>query len=189
MKEKVLLAGTDDSQAGPLLAELARRGYAVTAVGGGLAALNRARSLLPDLIVLGPTLEALDGLDELLVCELMCCQPSTADIPVVLLTALNRSADPQRCRVSGAVDILDGLTDLDYLVTRLELAMGIRRTRLLRHLGLDSPQDPGAGVDLPAELMPRGESGPSLPGIGLGGRRGAGDRRAGDLGRARQPVT
>jgi DNA-binding response OmpR family regulator len=47
--------------------------------------LHQARKHLPDLILLDLMLPDLDGFS---VCEIHRCQPSTADIPVILLTAM-----------------------------------------------------------------------------------------------------
>jgi DNA-binding response OmpR family regulator len=49
-----------------------------------MEALNRARAILPDLIVLDLMLPELDGLS---VCEILHRLPSTAPIPIIILTA------------------------------------------------------------------------------------------------------
>jgi DNA-binding response OmpR family regulator len=54
----------------------------------GVQALRIARTQLPDIILLDLMLPDLDGLS---VCEILNSQPSTHDIPVFILTALNRA--------------------------------------------------------------------------------------------------
>jgi DNA-binding response OmpR family regulator len=54
----------------------------------GVQALRIARTQLPDIILLDLMLPDLDGLS---VCEILNSQPSTHDIPVFILTALNRT--------------------------------------------------------------------------------------------------
>ena len=51
----------------------------------GTQALNLARQHLPDIILLDLMLPDIDGFS---ICEILRCQPSTADIPVILLTAM-----------------------------------------------------------------------------------------------------
>src|SRR5882672_519909 len=63
---------------------LEAEGYMVITATNGLEALNRARAILPDLIVLDLMLPELDGLA---VCEILHRLPSTAPIPIIMLTA------------------------------------------------------------------------------------------------------
>ena len=51
----------------------------------GTQALSLARQHLPDIILLDLLLPDIDGFS---ICEILRCQPSTADIPVILLTAM-----------------------------------------------------------------------------------------------------
>jgi DNA-binding response OmpR family regulator len=64
---------------------LRAEGYEVITGTDGIQALNLARSRLPDLILLDLMLPELDGFA---VSEILHRLPSTADIPVILLTAL-----------------------------------------------------------------------------------------------------
>lgn len=172
--------------------ELARRGYQVTVVNGGLAALNRARSLLPDLIVLGPALEAIDGLDGFLVCDLMQSQPSTGDIPVVVVASSTHPPRDGRASFSKAIDVVDPLAGLDDLLGRLERAMGIRRWRLQAGLGHGVPQDANSGVDCSGD---HSQIGGTNSGHGLVRARtvpvrtGVPHRRTTDWSRAKHVVT
>jgi DNA-binding response OmpR family regulator len=63
---------------------LKAEGFEVFTAANGPEALNQARALLPDLIVLDLMLPDLDGVA---VCEILQRLPSTAPIPVVMLTA------------------------------------------------------------------------------------------------------
>jgi DNA-binding response OmpR family regulator len=63
---------------------LRAEGYDVVTAANGLEALDRARAVLPDLIVLDLMMPELDGLS---VCEILRRLPSTAPIPVIMLTA------------------------------------------------------------------------------------------------------
>ena len=61
---------------------LEAEGYAVITATSSLEALNRARAILPDLIVLDLMLPELDGFS---VCEILRRLPSTAPIPIIML--------------------------------------------------------------------------------------------------------
>jgi two-component system alkaline phosphatase synthesis response regulator PhoP len=63
---------------------LKAEGFEVCTAANGPEALNRARAMLPDLIVLDLMLPDLDGVA---VCEILRRLPSTAAIPVIMLTA------------------------------------------------------------------------------------------------------
>ena len=62
------------------------RGFEFIEASDGVDALNKAREYLPDLILLDILLPDLDGLS---VCEILQRQPSTRQIPVVLMSALS----------------------------------------------------------------------------------------------------
>ncbi|MEO5804482.1 MAG: response regulator [Verrucomicrobiota bacterium] len=64
-------------------------GYKVESAASGLECLNKARSGLPDLIILDLMLPELDGTD---VCEILRKLPSTASMPVLMLTACSSAA-------------------------------------------------------------------------------------------------
>jgi DNA-binding response OmpR family regulator len=63
---------------------LREHGFAVITATDGSDALNKARATLPDLILLDLMLPELDGVA---VCEILHRLPSTAAIPVIMLTA------------------------------------------------------------------------------------------------------
>jgi DNA-binding response OmpR family regulator len=64
---------------------LIQEGYETFSAGSGMEALNQARKHLPDVILLDLILPDMDGFS---ICEILRCQPSTANIPVIVLTAL-----------------------------------------------------------------------------------------------------
>jgi len=94
-------------------------GFTVCTAATGTEALHRARRQLPDLIVLDVLLPDLDGMS---VCEILRQQPSTAGIPVLMLTALGGQLSRCAGLESGADDYLVkpiGLRDLVRRVTTL----------------------------------------------------------------------
>jgi two-component system alkaline phosphatase synthesis response regulator PhoP len=83
MTSKILVVD-DERDISELVAfNLREEGYEVLTAIDGMQALNLARQSLPDLIVLDLMLPELDGVA---VCEILKRLPSTAAIPVVMLT-------------------------------------------------------------------------------------------------------
>ncbi|TRV76510.1 response regulator transcription factor [Streptomyces sp. 130] len=81
MSARILVAEDDAKQSRLIRIYLEREGHAVHVVADGRAALERARSARPDLIVLDVMLPLVDGLD---VCRIL---RTESDVPILLLTA------------------------------------------------------------------------------------------------------
>ncbi len=75
-------------------------GYEVETAETGLEALNKARSILPDLIILDLMLPELDGTA---ICEILRKLPSTASIPILMLIACS-SASAKSVALKAGVD-------------------------------------------------------------------------------------
>jgi two-component system phosphate regulon response regulator PhoB len=91
MATKSLLVVDDEQDIRELIRyTLAKEGYQVDCVGSGEDALRRARSKAPDLIVLDLMLPGVDGLE---VCRRLRGDRTTAQIPIVMLTAKGEDAD------------------------------------------------------------------------------------------------
>jgi DNA-binding response OmpR family regulator len=84
VRPKVLVVDDESDMVELVSFNLKSEGYDVISASNGLEALNQAREALPDLIVLDLMLPELDGLA---VCEILHRLPSTAKIPIIMLTA------------------------------------------------------------------------------------------------------
>jgi two-component system alkaline phosphatase synthesis response regulator PhoP len=84
MRQTILVVDDEPDIVELLTFNLKAEGYDVISAANGLEALNLARAALPDLIVLDLMLPELDGVA---VCEILHRLPSTAPIPVIMLTA------------------------------------------------------------------------------------------------------
>jgi CheY-like chemotaxis protein len=78
-------------------------GYVVEVAGDGLAALEKARTSHPDIIFLDLRLPKMDGLSVL---EALRADPTTASIPVVILSNWNERELVERGVKLGAIDHL-----------------------------------------------------------------------------------
>ncbi|ELP71186.1 response regulator transcription factor [Streptomyces turgidiscabies] len=100
MSARILVAEDDEMQSRLIRIYLEREGNAVQVVGDGRAALDRARSTSPDLIVLDVMLPLVDGLD---VCRIL---RTESDVPILLLTARTTEEDMLLGLDLGADDYL-----------------------------------------------------------------------------------
>lgn len=83
--------------------KLTQAGYQVRVFGDGLSALADAREHPPDLAVLDVTMPGMSGLQ---VCQELRKDPATANIPVIILTALAQEADIAAGFAAGADDYI-----------------------------------------------------------------------------------
>ncbi|MEU8541212.1 response regulator transcription factor [Streptomyces sp. NPDC048717] len=88
MSARVLVAEDDEKQSRLIRIYLEREGHAVQVAADGRAALERARSTEPDLIVLDVMLPLVDGLD---VCRIL--RAEGVEVPILLLTARSTEED------------------------------------------------------------------------------------------------
>ncbi|MDB6022324.1 MAG: OmpR [Pedosphaera sp.] len=84
MAQKILVVDDEPDIVELVAFNLKAEGYEVITAATGPEALDQARAILPDLIVLDLMLPELDGVA---VCEILHRLPSTAMIPVIMLTA------------------------------------------------------------------------------------------------------
>ena len=82
---------------------LTRAGYQVREFGDGLSAVADAREHPPDLAILDVMMPGMSGLE---VCQELRQDPATADIPVIILTALAQETDITGVFAAGADDYI-----------------------------------------------------------------------------------
>ena len=99
MSQKILVVDDEPDLIEMLQFNLRAEGYEVITAATGLEALNQAREHLPDLILLDLMLPELDGIA---VCEILHRLPSTASIPVIMLTAWKTQISRLLGMASGA---------------------------------------------------------------------------------------
>jgi DNA-binding response OmpR family regulator len=116
MKAKVLLV--DDEVDFVKLTEynLCRQGFEVFTAYNGVEALHQARRILPDVILLDLMLPDIDGAS---VCEILRSQPSTADVPVVVVSALDGMVTRGRSAEAGVTFYFKKPVDMNVLGDRV----------------------------------------------------------------------
>ena len=113
-----ILVVDDEPQIGRMLKiSLGARGYEVAVEGDGLAALDKAASWRPDLILLDLGLPQLDGLE---VCRQL---RSWSQVPIIVLTVRDAESDKVAALDLGADDYLTKPFGTDELLARIRVAL------------------------------------------------------------------
>lgn len=100
---RVLVADDDPDILELVAFKLRGAGFEVTTVPDGDAAVREARRAAPDLVILDVMMPKLSGID---VCRELRADPTTAAVPIVLLTARSQERDVERGFDAGANDYL-----------------------------------------------------------------------------------
>ena len=124
MADKILVVEDELSLQETLAYNLKKQGYEVEAVGDGLAALDKARQVHPDLIVLDLMLPGMDGFE---VCRVLRQEMTT---PVLMLTARDDEIDRVVGLEVGADDYMTKPFSMRELMARVKAML--RRVRLVR---------------------------------------------------------
>ena len=131
MKPRVLIVDDEPDYLDLVEFNLSREGFDVMRAASGLEALRRARCDAPQVIVLDLMLPDLDGFS---VCEILRAQPSTRDVPVVVLSALDRPVGRAAgAKVSAARWLKKGC-DLGSLGECVRAALGEHSQRVKSRL-------------------------------------------------------
>jgi DNA-binding response OmpR family regulator len=104
-----------------------REGYKVVTASNGEDALRLARSERPDLVILDVMMPGMDGLE---MCQRLRERPETADVPIIMLSALTQAPDKVKGLRAGADDYVAKPVDRDEIVARV--AVHLNRVRRLR---------------------------------------------------------
>ncbi len=138
MVTKLLLVEDDQTLCETLAYNLQREGYEVAQAGDGVTALDAARQVQPDLVVLDVMLPGLDGLT---VCRTLRRETQT---PIVLLTARSGEVD----RIVG----LDSGAD-DYIVKPFSMGELLARLRAVLRRGPSESETKLHAGDLTLDLL------------------------------------
>jgi two-component system response regulator MprA len=135
---RVLVVDDDAGIAASLRRALLYEGYAVTVAGDGHAALKRAQADQPDLVILDVMLPGIDGVE---VCRRI---RADDDVPVLMLTARDATADRVAGLDSGADDYLVKPFAYEELLARVRALLRRKPARSSRPLRFaDLVMDPG----------------------------------------------
>jgi DNA-binding response OmpR family regulator len=123
--KRILLVEDDDALASVYLTRLQAEGFETHRVANGEDALAEALTYKPDLVVLDVMMPKVSGFDVL---DIFRNTPETANLKVIMLTALSQESDKERADSLGADD---------YLV-KSQVVIADVIERIKHHLNLDA---------------------------------------------------
>lgn len=152
-QKKILLVEDDQGLASVYVTRLEAEGFAVMHVPNGEDALSKTLEFKPDLIILDVMMPKISGFDVL---DILRNTPETANVRIIMLTALSQESDMERAKSLG-VD--------DYLV-KSQVVIADVVERIKYHLGLGGTPPPPDGSSGPVEEAgdaPMPEAKPASP--------------------------
>ena len=124
-ESKILVVDDNEQNLELLVAYLETLGCPVATAVDGVDALDKVAAEKPDLILLDIMMPRMSGFE---VCRKIKSDPTTRDIPVIMVTALNELTDIERGVESGTDDFIT------KPVNRLELTTRVKSLLRVRHL-------------------------------------------------------
>ncbi len=128
MNSNILIVDDDPFSRETLESILTGRGYTLHMTENGPQALAKADALRPDLILLDVMMPGMDGFE---VCRRLRSTPGLAEVPILLLTALDDPASRLKGIDSGADDFLTKPIDRQELRARVRTITRLNRYRTL----------------------------------------------------------
>lgn len=101
--KRILFVEDDDALASVYIVRLEAEGFVVQRVANGEDALAAAVGFKPDLVLLDVMMPKVDGFDVL---DILRNTPETANLKIIMLTALSQESDKQRAESLGVDDYL-----------------------------------------------------------------------------------
>lgn len=162
--ESILLV--DDNQANlQMLFQLLEKsvGGKLLVAKNGETALNIARKIKPDLVLLDIMMPGIDGFE---VCRRLKADPATRPIPVIFLSALDETADKVKGLQLGAVDYVSKPFQAEEVIARVNTHLTIHRlNREVQEQHDQLEHELKVVSELQRRLLP--QSLPSTPGLRL----------------------
>lgn len=126
-KGTVLLVDDAELSLDPLSEILVKVGFRVQTARNGSTALAAAHSIVPDLILLDIMMPDMDGYE---VCRQLKENERTRDVPVIVISALDKTVDRVRCFEAGGVDFISKPFQVEEVLARVRTHLAMRRIHI-----------------------------------------------------------
>ena len=136
----VLLVDDNQQNLELILAYLDDLGCRTVTATNGIEAMEMIDSKKPDLVLLDVMMPRMSGFE---VCQKIKSDPTTRDIAVIMVTALNEVPDYERAVESGTDDFLSKPVNKIELLTRVKSLLRVRLLRKRLDSLLANPDQPG----------------------------------------------
>jgi two-component system cell cycle response regulator len=123
---KILVVDDDPMNVKLVMAILKKEGYECLTAFGGAEALRQARQQVPDLVMLDIMMPEIDGYQ---VTRELRHDSTTAEIPIIMITALNGSEDKVRALECGADEFLTKPVNAAELLARTKSMLRLKQYR------------------------------------------------------------
>ncbi|XXX80615.1 ATP-binding protein [Sorangium sp. So ce134] len=122
----ILIVDDTPANLGVLVDHLERMGHQVLIAEEGEEALERARLMQPDLILLDVVMPDIDGFET---CRRLKADESTRDIPVLFMTCLTDAADKLEGFKAGGVDYIAKPFEIGEVIARVTTHLSLREAQ------------------------------------------------------------
>ena len=122
----ILVVDDTPTNVSVLLEVLGRAGHKVLVARDGESALEQASYAHPELVLLDVMMPGLDGFET---CRRLKREPSTAQIPVIFMTALSEVHDKVRAFEAGAADYVSKPFQHEEVLARVQAHLALARLR------------------------------------------------------------
>lgn len=122
-QKRILLVEDDDALANVYLVRLKAEGFDVERVANGEDALASALKYRPDLVLLDVMMPKVSGFDVL---DILRNTPDTANLKIIILTALSQESDKQRALALGVDDyMVKSQVVITDVIDRIKFHLGL----------------------------------------------------------------
>ena len=123
MSDKILIVDDEEPNRKLLSSLVKALGYETETAMNGVEAIRKMKSFMPDLVLLDIMMPDMDGYE---VCHYLKSDPETANIPVVIITALSDRDSKLKGLHAGANDFLTKPIDRSELTIRVRNLLKIK---------------------------------------------------------------
>jgi two-component system phosphate regulon response regulator PhoB len=121
MSKQIMLVDDEVVMLALLGMTMKRGGFTVIEAESAAMALELLEATTPDLIILDLMMPGIDGVE---LCRRIRAREQTADVPIVMLSALNDAENMKRALAAGANDYLSKLTPHREVLAKVHLLLG-----------------------------------------------------------------